>query len=175
MALPNQPSTTAPDLLSPAFDDLGVRLHPSWEGGGGTLRLWSGAADGVELVVFDDSDLDWIVDTQPLEPVGAGVWSVTTPLLRPGVRYGVRVSGPHGPGNTFNPRTLLTDPYARGLVSGGYGDWRSVVVEGGFDWGGVGKPAIPLDRTVLYEGHVKGMSKRHPDVPLQQPQLLGDR
>ncbi len=143
------------------LDDLGVRLHD----GGGTLRVWSGAADAVDLLIFDDADLDWTIATEPLEHVGGGVWSVATPLLRPSARYAIRVSGPSGTGNAFNPRTVLIEPYSRGLVGGGLQDWRSVVVDGGFDWGGVGKPAVPLDRTVIYEGHVKGLSKRHPDVP----------
>ncbi len=82
-----------PGLLSSELDDLGVTLGPD----GATLRVWSANASGIELVVFDDTDLDWITDTVPLEPVGAGVWSVTTPLLRPGTRYAIRVDGPHGP------------------------------------------------------------------------------
>ncbi|MCT2085003.1 glycogen debranching protein GlgX [Microbacterium enclense] len=148
-------------LLSPSLDDLGVRLGPD----GGTLRVWSAHADTMHLVVFDDVDLDWAVETLPMAAVGQGVFEATSALLRPGARYAVRVGGPHGPGNTFNPATLLLDPYARGLVSGGFGDWRSVVVEGGFDWGGVAKPRVPMDRTVIYEGHVKGLTKRHPHVP----------
>jgi glycogen operon protein len=152
---------SSPGLLSEDLDGLGVTVSPD----GATLRVWSENADGVELVVFDDTDLDWITHEEPLLPAGGGLWEITTPLLRPGARYALRVQGPHGPGNTFNPRTLLIDPYAKGLVSGGYGDWRSVVVDGGFDWGGVEKPAVPLDRTIIYEGHVKGLSKRHPLVP----------
>ena len=151
----------APGLLSPELDRLGVRL----EGDRGTLRVWSSAADSVELVVFDDTDLDWITDTVPLSAVGGGVWEVETGLLRPSTLYAVRVDGPQGPGNTFNRGTLLVEPYSRGLVRSGYDGWRSVVVDGAFDWGGVVKPAVPMDRTVLYEGHVKGLSKRHPDVP----------
>ncbi|WP_106814106.1 glycogen debranching protein GlgX [Microbacterium timonense] len=148
-------------LLSADLDGLGVVLLPE----GGRLRVWSGGADAVDLVIFDDSDLDWITAAEPLTPVGGGVWETTTPLLRPGVRYAVRVDGPPGPGNTFNRGTLLIEPYTRGLVRTGYDGWRSVVVEGSFDWGGVGKPGVPLDRTVIYEGHLKGLSKRHPDVP----------
>ncbi|KAA9110693.1 glycogen debranching protein GlgX [Microbacterium rhizomatis] len=154
--------TTSPaSLLRSDLDQLGVTLHA----GGGTLRVWSAHARSVELLIFDDTDLDWITDREPLAPVGGDVWSVTTPLLRPGVRYAIRVDGPHETGNTFNPRTILVEPYSRGLVNGGFDDWRSVVVDGSFDWGGVAKPAIPLDRTIIYEGHLKGLSKRHPDVP----------
>jgi glycogen debranching enzyme len=144
------------------LDDLGVRLHD----GVGTLRIWSQNASSVELVVFDAEDLDWATDQVDLERLPGGVWEVTTPLLQPGTRYAIRVGGPHGPGNTFNPETLLLDPYARGLAQGdGYEEWRSVVIEDGFDWGDSAKPRIPLDRTVIYEGHLKGLTKRQPDVP----------
>ncbi|MCO7202458.1 glycogen debranching protein GlgX [Microbacterium sp. CnD16-F] len=153
--------TPVPGMLSDVYDRLGVRLHD----GGGTLRVWSEHATGVELVVFDDDDPDWIVDTVPLAPVGGGVWEATTSALRVGVTYSVRVDGPHGPGMTFNPATLLIDPYARGLASPGIHSWRSVVVDDCFDWGGVAKPMTPLDRTVVYEAHVKGLTKRHPGVP----------
>jgi glycogen operon protein len=163
MPRPESPASTLPARgpLDPGLDRLGVTPAPS----GATLRVWSGAAESMKLVVFDDTDLDWITDTVPLNPVGGGVWEVETPLLRPGTRYAVRVDGPHGPGSTFNRRTLLVEPYSRGLARSGYDGWRSVVVDGSFDWGGVTKPAVPMDRTVLYEGHLKGMSKRQPEVP----------
>ncbi|MGO2932520.1 glycogen debranching protein GlgX [Microbacterium sp.] len=145
-----------------ALDDLGVRLHD----GAATLRVWSQNASSVELVTFDETDLDWVTEEVPLERKPGGVWEVTTPLLQPGTRYALRVGGPHGPGNTFNPETLLLDPYARGLAQGdGYEEWRSVVIEDGFDWGGVAKPRVPLEQTVVYETHLKGATKRHPDVP----------
>ncbi|MDE0546929.1 glycogen debranching protein GlgX [Microbacterium sp. C7(2022)] len=159
-AAPAAPENS-PGLLDPALDRLGV----TYSDGSGTLRVWSAHASEVELVIFDDSDLDWIVDTVTMEPAGSGVWQGTTPLLKPGARYAVRADGPHGPGNVFNNNSLLIDPYARGLISSGHGEWRSVAVDDQFDWGDVRKPAIPMDRTVIYEGHLKGMTKRHPDVP----------
>ncbi|WP_457098426.1 glycogen debranching protein GlgX [Microbacterium sp. P5_E9] len=149
------------DLLSPDLDDLGVTLTAD----GGRLRVWSANASAVELVIFDESDLDWITVVLPLERAEGDVWTVTTPLLRPGTPYGVRVDGPLGAGNLFNPETILIEPYSKGVVRGGTEERRSLVIDEGFDWGGVGKPAVPLDRTVLYEGHVKGLSKRHPQVP----------
>ncbi len=155
-------TTTSPaSLLRSELDHLGVTLHD----GGGTLRVWSEHADAVELVVFDDTDLDWITDRESLTRAGGGVWSVTTHLLRPGTRYAIRVDGPHQTGSMFNARSILLEPYTRGLVDGGVDGWRSVVVDGAFDWGGVTKPATPLDRTIIYEGHVKGLTKRHPAVP----------
>ncbi len=149
-------------LGSSVLDDLGVRLH----GDTATLRVWSKNASAIELVIFDATDLDWVTDQLPLERRPGGIWEVTTPQLSAGARYALRVGGPHGPGNAFNPATLLLDPYARGLARGhGYEEWRSVVMVDGFDWGDSRKPRIPMDRTVIYEGHLKGMTKRHPDVP----------
>ncbi|MDZ8275849.1 glycogen debranching protein GlgX [Microbacterium aquimaris] len=159
---PDRSAGAAPGLLSPDLDDLGVSVHD----GGGTLRVWSERAESLELVVFDDADLDWSIADIPLAPVGGGVWSVTSELLTPGSRYAVRADGPRGTGDMFNRGTLLVEPYSRGLATGdGYEDWRSVVVDRGFDWGGVTRPGTPMDRTVIYETHLKGLSKRHPDVP----------
>ncbi|MFT3799274.1 glycogen debranching protein GlgX [Microbacterium sp.] len=151
----------SPTFLDTDLNDLGVRLGPD----GATLRVWSEGASTVELVLFDATDLDWITSVLPLVPVGGGVWQVHTPDLRPGTRYALRVDGPSGPGHTFNPASLLIDPYSRGLVPVRLGEWRSVVVDEGFDWQGVGRPGTPLDHTVIYEAHVKGLTKRHPDIP----------
>ncbi|MBN9176256.1 MAG: glycogen debranching protein GlgX [Microbacterium sp.] len=150
-----------PALLSPALDDLGV----TWGPAGGTLRVWSEAASAVDLVLVDATDLDWITGTLPLTPVGGDVWEVTTRDLRPGAHYALRVDGPAGARNTFNKETLLLDPYARGLAPVRIGEWRSVVVDGTYDWQGVARPETPMDRTVIYEAHLKGLTKRHPGVP----------
>ncbi|MFT4214629.1 MAG: glycogen debranching protein GlgX [Microbacterium sp.] len=156
--------TDSAPLLSAAYDDLGVRVGPD----GGTLRVWSESASYIELVLFDPTDLDWITSEIPLSPVGGGVWEVRTPELGVGTRYALRVDGPAGPADpchTFNPESLLLDPYARGIVPVRLGEWRCVVVDDAFDWQGVCKPATPLDRTVIYEAHLKGLTKRHPDIP----------
>ncbi len=39
--------------------------------------------------------------------------------------------------------------------------------DGWFDWGGVGKPRIPMDHTVVYEAHVKGLTQLNPAVPAE--------
>lgn len=156
------PTPAAPaTFLASEYDGLGVTLGP----GGGTLKVWSETAGGIDLVIVDETDLDWITATIPLAPFEDGVWEVTTPELRAGTRYALRVAGPAGPRNTFNPETLLIDPYSRGLDPVRLGEWRSVVVDGSYDWGGVERPRTPLDRTVVYETHLKGISKRHPGIP----------
>ncbi len=93
MVRPETVLPARPALLRSSLDDLGVRLGPD----GGTLRVWSGSADAMQVLVFDDVDLDWATETITMTPVGGGVFEATTPLLRPGARYAIRVGGPHGP------------------------------------------------------------------------------
>ena len=102
--------------------------------------------------------------------------------------------GPYEPleGHRFNPHKLVLDPYARAHIGEvqwapeifGYavGDAQAdlsfderdsapfmpkcVVVDPNFDWKGQPrKRGVPWDRTIIYEAHVKGFTKRHPGVP----------
>jgi isoamylase len=107
----------------------------------------------------------------------------------PGVRYGLRAHGPFRPeeGHFFHPGRRLVDPYARGVTggdptgplsvadrgdptrldprdSGDAAPW-SVVVDEPFDWRGDAPPRTPWRDTLLYEGHLKGLTRLHPGVP----------
>ena len=153
---------TSPDTLR----DLGVRVTST----GGELRVWSENADTMDLCIFDDTDPNWIVKTVPMKRNEHSVWMGKSRTLTPGRRYGIRVGGAAAPRNSFHPETTLIEPYSRGLVRVGAGQWQSSVVDGYFDWNGVGKPAVPLDHTVVYEAHVRGISRLNPAVP---PALRG--
>jgi glycogen operon protein len=148
---------------SPAEDAaaLGVRLHDS----GGTLEVWSENADAIELAIFDAKDPNWVVDAVQMSRDSDHVFSGSSELLRAGARYAIRVSGPASPRNVFNPQTLLIEPYSRGIAHPAADQWRSVAVDGSFDWGTVAKPRTPLDHTMVYEAHVKGLTKLSPLVP----------
>jgi len=112
--------------------------------------------------------------------------------------YGYRVYGPYRPqdGHRFNGNKLLLDPYARNIVGAirwhdalfGYrvgnaqGDLsfdrrdsapylpRCKVIESAFTWGDDRAPNVPWHETVIYELHVGGFTRLHPDVP---PALRG--
>jgi glycogen operon protein len=145
-----------------SFADLGVRLNQD----GGQIRVWSASASSMELCLFDDKDASWVSSTVPMVRGRADVWSATSALLKPGVRYSIRADGPSTPGHHFDSKRHLIDPYARGLDRAADGDWRSYVQEPDtFDWGTSVKPAIGMDHTVLYEAHAKGISKLNPGVP----------
>lgn len=117
-----------------------------------------------------------------------GVWHVFVPGISAGVLYALRAHGPYDPGNgyRFNAHKLLVDPYAKLLtktlegapeLSGSLGDGsmettdtsplmpRCMVVDDGFDWQGDTLLRIPMAETMIYETHVKGFTKLHPDVP----------
>ncbi len=143
--------------------NLGVRLGAN----GGELRVWSKNADAMELCIFDQTDPNWIIKTVPMAKDANDVWFGRSRTLSPGRRYGIRVSGPASARNSFHPEKTLIEPYTRGLVRVGPDQWQSSVVDGGFDWAGSAKPKIPLDHTVVYEAHVRGLSKLNPAVPAE--------
>ena len=141
--------------------DLGVRVTPT----GGELRVWSGSATAIELCIFGDKDPNWVAESIPLTKDAADVWSGASPNLMAGSRYSLRATGPTAPTHRFDPALHLIDPYSRGLARTASGDWRSYVQDDAFDWAGATKPNVPLDHTVLYEAHAKGISKLNPAVP----------
>ncbi|WKK71409.1 hypothetical protein Q0F99_18835 [Rathayibacter oskolensis] len=140
-----------------------ARLGVTVDAEGGELRIWSAHASAIDLLLYDEKDPTWVARTVPLERDAECVWSARSPLLTPGRRYAVRVDGPAG--HRFDPRTALLEPYSRGLHRVAENEWRSVVVDDSFDWGASEKPRTPLDRTVVYEAHVKGLTKLNPALP----------
>jgi glycogen operon protein len=143
--------------------NLGVRATSN----GGELRVWSQHAEAIELCIFDHTDPNWIVRTVAMVRDSHNVWVGRSRTLTAGRRYGIRVSGPAGPTHAFHPEKTLIDPYARGLARVGPDQWQATMVDGDFDWAGAVKPNIPMDHTVVYEAHVRGLSKLNPAMPVE--------
>ncbi len=141
--------------------NLGVHLTSH----GGEIRVWSANATSIELCLFDADDATWVAHRVPLTRGDGDVWSATTRSLTVGTSYALSVGGPTGPTHDFDTERALLDPYARGLVRAPDGTWRSSVADTAFDWGGVGKPGIPLEHTVIYEAHAKGLTRLNPELP----------
>ncbi|MEO6825825.1 MAG: glycogen debranching protein GlgX [Microbacteriaceae bacterium] len=157
MTYPYQLAETPVDALA----NLGVRT----DGRGGTVRVWSEAATAIELCIFDAHGHGRVVEATQLERNQEHVWSAFSHRLVPGAVYALRASGPSSAQNVFHPKRLLLEPYSRGLIQNASNQWRSAVVDDGFDWNGSTKPGTPLDRTVVYEAHVKGISELNRAVP----------
>ncbi len=169
--------------------------HPrgaTWDGEGVNFSLFSANATKVELCLFD---ADGRTERERIElpEYTDQFFHGWIGGIGPGQVYGYRVHGPYEPeqGHRFNPNKLVIDPYARAHTGElqwdaaifGYqmesGDDttfderdsapfmpKSVVVDPGFDWKGEpNRNPIAWDHTILYEAHVKGFTRRQPQVP----------
>jgi isoamylase len=137
-------------------------LGAAWDGQGTSFAVFS-TADAVDLCLLGDDG----AEQQRIAMTGEqDIWSVAVPGVRPGRRYGFRAHGPFDPsrGLRFDANRLLADPYAHAFEPAGAGDVHSLVVDRAFDWGDDRLPDVPWSETVLYETHVQGISRLHPDV-----------
>ena len=164
----------------------------TWDGKGVNFSLFSANATKVEVCLFDakgDRERERIELPEYTNEIFHGY----VPEIGPGTIYGYRVHGPYAPeaGHRFNPNKLLLDPCARahigelkwdpacfGYTIGAEGDDltfderdsapfmpKSVVVDPDFDWKQEARwTRVPWERTIVYETHVRGYTKRHPEV-----------
>jgi isoamylase len=165
-------------------------LGATWDGRGVNFAVFSEGAERVEVCLFEGELPTQETRRVTLPARTLGVRHGYIPGLSPGTLYGLRVHGPWAPevGLRFNPQKLLLDPYARTLT--GRPDLshptlqvkddavldtadsapampRCLVVDDAFDWAGDRPPRIPWTRTILYEVHVRGFTKLHPEVPAE--------
>jgi len=161
-------------------------LGASYDGTGTNFALFSEVAEQVDLCLFGDDGTEIRV---ALPETDAFVWHGYLPGIGPGQRYGYRVDGPYDPatGRRCNPAKLLIDPYAKAVE--GEVRWdpavfaypfgspdgrndadsaafvpRSVVTSPYFDWDTDRPPRIPYHETVIYEAHVRGLTRLHPEL-----------
>jgi len=163
-------------------------LGATFDGFGTNFSLFSEVAERVELCLFDADGKETRVE---MPETTALCWHGYLPDVRPGQAYGYRIHGPWDPeqGLWCNPNKVLIDPYAKAvegpwqlnealfpyhfgqpessrndLDSGPYIP-KCVVINPFFDWNSDARPNTPWHRTVVYETHVKGFTKRHPGIP----------
>jgi isoamylase len=135
---------------------------------GVNFALFSSHATRVELCLFDRVSGAEIARHDM--PARSGeIWHGLLPARQaaPGTLYAYCVHGPNQPesGQRFDATVPLLDPYAYALSK----QWplRSQVVDHAFDWGDDRPPTIPWRDSVIYELHVKGITKLHPAVAEQ--------
>jgi isoamylase len=163
-------------------------LGATYDGAGTNFSVFSEVATRVELCLYDEHGTETRCD---LPEMTAFCWHGYLPNAQPGQRYGFRVHGPWEPneGHRCNPAKMLLDPYGKAVD--GEVRWnealfdhtfndpetsrndadsapympKSVVTSPWFDWANDRHPRTPWHRTVIYEVHVKGFTKRHPQIP----------
>lgn len=169
-----------------------TRLGANYDGQGVNFAVFSENATKIELCLFSADGQRETARVALPDRTGA-IWHGYVPGLKPGTLYGYRAHGPYDPdhGHRFNPAKLLADPYARRF----HGAWTAAREAIGFDvdapqpdmgpspidsapfvpkcvvaepdsrWSGAASPRRSWSETVIYEAHVKGLTKLHPDVP----------
>jgi isoamylase len=168
-------------------------LGATWDGAGVNFALYSENATKVELCLFDSAEAEHEAERVVLPESSDMVWHGYLPEARPGQIYGYRVYGPYDPlqGRRFNANKVLLDPYAKAIAretqwsdalwgfhigdpqadlsfderDSAAGAPLASVIDEAFTWGDDRPPQTPWNRTLIYELHVKGFTKRHPDVP----------
>ena len=167
-------------------------LGATWDGSGVNFAIHSETSERIELCLFDGIATVERERFQLLERT-AFVWHGYIRGLQPGQLYGYRAHGPFEPaqGLRFNPAKLLIDPYAKALA--GQVEWsapvfaykfgepdadltcdpnddalgmqKCIVTNPYFDWEEDRPLRTPVSDTMIYEVHVKGFTKLHPDIP----------
>ncbi|WDG28574.1 glycogen debranching protein GlgX [Streptomyces sp. CA-278952] len=178
---------------------LGARFRVGPDGVAGTnFALWAGGAEAVELCLFDERDAETRCPlTELTHEIWHGFVPGVRPGRRYG--YRVHGRWDPWTGARWNAAKLLLDPYARAVdgtfalppeVYGHVRDWpdqhvadtvrddrdsapfvpKGVVVRDDDDWVEDRRPKTPWADSVIYELHVRGFTKLHPDIP---PELRG--
>ncbi len=195
MTTADPPAAATADPQSPPRQWVGTPypLGATYDGASTNFSIFSSAAEGVELCLLGDTaDEQGRRDEIRIEitEVDGHIWHTQLPDVRPGQRYGYRMHGPWEPddGLWFNSSKLLLDPYAKAIED--EVDWApacfgydfddpdqpnsddsaphvplAIVSDPYFDWGNDRAPLVPRHETVIYETHVRGFTKRHPEIP----------
>lgn len=157
---------------------------------GVNFALFSEHATAVALLLFDRHDSVEPVQVIPLNPEFHKtfiIWHVYVRGLRPGRFYAYRVDGPSDPGarregHRFDPQKVLIDPYANGIAKDLWrrgeacvpGDnlassLRSAIIDlKDYDWEGDQPLRRPMSETIIYEMHVRGLT-RSPSSGVDHP------
>jgi glycogen operon protein len=167
-------------------------LGATWLGDGTNFAVFSANATRIDVCLYGDDDAN-PYRTISLPDKTNEIWHGFIEDVHPGTRYLLRAHGEHHPrsGHRFNSAKALIDPYAKAID--GKVAWHSslysyeledpedelvidatvndammpkcLVIDEVFDWGEDRSPNVPWLETVIYETHVKGMTRLHPQIP----------
>ncbi|MFD7337915.1 glycogen debranching protein GlgX [Streptomyces violascens] len=189
-----EPGALRPPVWPGSPTPLGARFRVGPDGVAGTnFALWAGGAESVELCLFDAAGTETrLALTELTHEIWHGFVPGVCPGQRYGFRVHGRWDP--WTGARWNPAKLLLDPYARAVdgdfvlppeVYGHVRDWpqqqvadtvrddrdsaphvpKGVVVQDDDDWADDRRPKTPWSDSVIYELHVRGFTRLHPEIP----------
>ncbi|KLV06961.1 glycogen debranching protein [Photobacterium aquae] len=120
----------------------------------------------LKLVLFKKNNKPHIIE---LQNNYQNIYYTFVPDIKAGQVYGYYIKDK-------GEERLILDPYAQALDTIAHytppftaeQSWKfakSVVVDHSFDWQGIPAPRIRHEETIVFETHVKGFSKQHPEQP----------
>ncbi len=160
---------------------------------GTNFAVYAENATAVDLCFFDEHYPDRETFRTRITERTGDVWHILIQGVKAGQLYGFRMHGPYEPenGHRFNPHKLLIDPNAKAVA--GTIEWhdslfgynlgdeqedlsfnevdsapfvpKCVVIDPAFNWENEHRPNTPLNKSIIYELHVKGFTKMHPEIP----------
>ena len=154
---------------------------------GVNFSIYSKDATAVSLCLFENDMAKQPYAVVPFDPVQnktGDIWHIELCGEKEGTLYLYKVDGPYKPtrGLRFNKNKYLFDPYAKCFTQGSVfrsynrqhcqgfsaneggelqdlSDFpKCVVVDDNFDWEGDKPLNYPLEKTVIYETHLKGFT-----------------
>lgn len=155
---------------------------------GVNFAVFSKNAERIVLDLFDSPEDKIPAESIELDPKvnkTGSVWHVYVQDLKPNSLYLYRVDGPYNPpeGHRFNFNKYLFDPYCKaftkgsvfqsynlqrerglaGIENGKLSDLSNfpkcvVISDSDFDWEGDKPLNIPLEKSIIYETHLKGFT-----------------
>ena len=165
-------------------------LGATFDGAGVNFAIFSENATKVELCLFDNEEATQQSVCISLPEQTDMIWHGYLPSIEPGQLYGYRMHGPYDPekGHRFNPSKVVLDPYAKAI--GRMPKWDDslfgykvgsddltfderddaafcalgATIDTAFTWGDDRRPRTPWHKTFIYEAHIKGLTKLHPEV-----------
>ncbi|MEJ2766181.1 glycogen debranching protein GlgX [Photobacterium sp. MCCC 1A19761] len=122
-------------------------------------------SNNIQLILFDDQNHKTVIE---LDHQKMGIRYTFVPGIKAGQVYGYQVQDKKGP-------RLILDPYAQALNQvphytepfSAETSWtfaKAVVTDHHFDWQNTPRPQVPYEETILFETHIRGFTKQHPEI-----------
>jgi isoamylase len=136
--------------------------------GGCNFSIFSPSVKSIQLALFNQQKNEY--ESYPLDHEYAGIRYTYLPNIEAGQKYGYIIK------DEDDTIRLISDPYAKALdhplhyeppfsAEKSFSMAKCIVVDDGdFDWQESNKPLIPLEDTILFETHVKGVTQLNKEV-----------
>ena len=191
---PSETNPDTGPILATVWPGTPYPLGATYDGAGTNFSVFSEVAERVELCLIDQAGTEERIPLDEVDGfVWHAYLPAITPGQRYGFR--VDGPWDPAAGHRCDPSKLLLDPYGKAFDGdfkqgpqlfsydmavaehddSASGDrpmldslghtMTSVVINPFFDWGSDRPPEHPYNETIIYEAHVKGMTRTHPGIP----------